>query len=317
MPFQCSPVAFQAQILASFPRVPAQAACEAIQTYPSVESLQEALCHGLIPNLSGTSGLVWKRAVERAHRIQEQAQRLEVAMLCPLDASYPSLLAGIPDPPLVLYVKGTLHPEKPHLACVGTRKPTRSGRNAAWRLAAAAAKNGVVVVSGLALGIDAIAHEQALYHQSPTVAVLPCPLDQVYPRQHESLAAQIVEEGGALVSEVPFGVSLERRLFIRRNRIQSALSHATLFVQGAYRSGSMHTARFAFSQQRPLWVWKPESREKRVCQCSGNRRLLEQSLEEPGIVAIPSIASFQYKLVKLPGYNPRVGLMHSMVGKAS
>ena len=317
MPFRCSPAAFQAQILASLLQVPAQAACEAIRAYLSVESLQEAICDGLLPNLSGISRLAWERAVEKACRIQEQAQRLDVAMLCPLDASYPSLLAGIPDPPLVLYIKGTLHPEKPHLACVGTRKPTRSGRNAAWRLAAAAAKGGVVVVSGLALGIDAIAHEQALYHQSSTVAVLPCSLDQVYPRQHESLAAQIIEEGGALVSEVPFGVSLERRLFVRRNRIQSGLSHATLFVQGAYHSGSMHTARFALSQQRPLWVWEPGSVDKSKWQSSGNMHLLERSIQESAIIAIPSVALFQNNLRKLPGYKPARFISHPLIQRAS
>lgn len=160
------------------------------------------------------------------------------------ELAYPTCLAEIPDPPPALFVEGrleTLH--DPMIAVVGSRNPSRGGRQTAQQLAEALAAAGVTVVSGLAMGIDAAAHSGAL-QQGETVAVTGNGLDRVYPARHRDLARQIVAQG-ALVSEFPPGTPPRRHHFPRRNRIIAGLSLGTLVVEAAEQSGSLITARQA------------------------------------------------------------------------
>jgi DNA processing protein len=170
-------------------------------------------------------------------------------------AAYPPLLAGIADPPLVLFVEGELTPlSLPQLAIVGSRNPTALGRDTALQFARQLSRAGLVVTSGLALGIDAAAHRGALSVGAPTIAVVGRGLDAVYPAENAGLAQAIIEGGGALVSDLPIGTPPLKHHFPRRNRILSGLATGTLVVEAALRSGSLITARLAGDQGREVFA---------------------------------------------------------------
>jgi DNA processing protein len=159
--------------------------------------------------------------------------------------AYPPMLLESPDAPAVLYVRGDLQIlSEPQLAMVGSRNPTAGGRATAREFATFFAQAGLTITSGLALGIDTACHEGALAADGPTVAVLGCGLDQIYPRENEALAARITA-GGAVITEFPPGASPLPAYFPQRNRIIAGLSHGTLVVEAAQRSGSLITARLA------------------------------------------------------------------------
>lgn len=171
------------------------------------------------------------------------------------DPAYPSLLKEIHYPPPVLYVRGNteaLHHTA--LAVVGTRRPTLYGLDSAKQLVEPVARQGISIVSGLALGIDAVAHRAALSQHGPTVAVLGCGVDRVYPWQHRELADQMIAEQGAIISEFPLGAEPERHHFPQRNRIISGLSRAVLLVEAGEKSGALITAKFAVEQNREVLI---------------------------------------------------------------
>lgn len=192
----------------------------------------------------------------------------------PGEASYPQLLQQITDPPR-LYLKGELPAQMRGVTCVGTRRPTRWGRTVAERIIWRLVEEGYSIVSGLALGIDAVAHQAALDTGGHTVAVLPCPIEELYPKCHRDLAERILEAGGALLSPFAPGYKMNRGSFIRRNRIQSGLSLATVIIQCATNSGTLHTARFAQGQGRLLCVAEPQGRYAKELECQGNLELLK------------------------------------------
>ncbi len=170
------------------------------------------------------------------------------------DPSYPARFAPLPGAPAQLFVRGALpHEHIPAIAIVGTRKATREGREMARMLARTLAGHGIVIVSGLALGIDAAAHEGALDAHGKTVAVLGCGIDTIYPPSHESLGRRI-EERGALVSEYPPGTPAYPNQFLERNRIISGLSDGVVIVEAPIASGALATARHAADQGREVFV---------------------------------------------------------------
>lgn len=167
----------------------------------------------------------------------------------------PERLKNIPSPPRTLYCAGTDVNEllqRPAVAIVGSRKVTPYGRQVTTMLARELAEQGVVIVSGLASGIDAIAHQAALDASGLTIAVLPSPLEQVAPRMHTQLAQRIVEKGGALISEYPAGRPVQVQNFVIRNRLVAGLSDVLLVTEAALKSGSLHTARFALEQGKDV-----------------------------------------------------------------
>ena len=180
--------------------------------------------------------------------------RAGAALLTPEDAEYPALLKNMPDPPLTLYVRGTLTQEDAlALAVVGTRKATGYGRDAAAHFSRHLAQQGVTIVSGLAHGIDAAAHRGALEAGGRTLAVMGCGIDRVYPPDHAELARQIAQHG-AVISEFPVGSKPEARHFPRRNRIISGLSLGVLIVEAPEQSGAMITATLAAEQGRDVFA---------------------------------------------------------------
>jgi len=178
---------------------------------------------------------------------------------------YPSRLREIDDAPPVLYVRGAWKPEDEwSVAVVGTRRATAYGRQAASEFARGLAANGVTVVSGLARGVDTIAHRTALDSGGRTVAVLANGLDTIYPPENRRLAEEIAERG-AVLADYPLGTKPRADFFPRRNRILSGLTLGTLVVEGDHQSGAMITAKFAAEQNREVFavpgsIFSPQSR---------------------------------------------------------
>ncbi|GHV48169.1 DNA processing protein DprA [Spirochaetia bacterium] len=168
---------------------------------------------------------------------------------------YPPLLREIYDPPAVLFCRGSLpDPEQPLAAVVGTRRPSPAASAQAFEIGRFLGAQNIPVVSGLALGIDAMAHRGNLEGGAPTIAVLGSGPDEVYPASNRALARRILENGGAILSEYPPGTSPRKWQFPARNRIISALARGTLIVEAPAKSGALITAQFALEQGRDLWV---------------------------------------------------------------
>jgi DNA processing protein len=177
-------------------------------------------------------------------------------LLTPFDGDYPQLLREIGQPPPLLFVHVDVSVlQEPQIAMVGTRQPSASGQQLARDFAAHLAGFGIVITSGLALGIDAASHHGALAAvKGRTIAVMGTGLDRVYPARHRDLARAIVAQGGALVSEFLPGTPALAEHFPRRNRIISGLSLGTLVVEAALQSGSLITARLAAEQGREVFA---------------------------------------------------------------
>ena len=171
------------------------------------------------------------------------------------DERYPTLLKQISDPPLLLYLQGDpeiLH--LPQLAIVGSRSASNSGLSLSSKFASSLTEAGLVITSGLALGVDGAAHSAAVELNKPTIAVLGSGLNNLYPRRHKALARAIIDCGGALLSELPLNAAPLPYHFPRRNRIISGLSAGVLVVEASQRSGSLITARQALEQGREVFA---------------------------------------------------------------
>lgn len=208
--------------------------------------------------------------------LEEEVNKLKrygVAVITSGDAEYPRRLAEIYDYPPVLYVRGTLLPEDEwSLAVVGTRRASVYGRQVAEEIVADLARSKVTVVSGLAKGIDAIAHRAAMQADGRTIAVAGCGLDMVYPSDHVALARQIMEHG-ALVSEFPLGTRPKAEHFPQRNRIISGMSLGVLVIEAGEKSGALSTAHWAVEQNRDVFatpgsIFSPASK--------GTNRLIQE-----------------------------------------
>lgn len=196
-----------------------------------------------------------------------------VRVLTWADAHYPALLAAVPNPPPVLYVKGEIKPEDEwSVAVVGTRRASAYGRDVTRQLVTDLVRNRITIVSGLARGIDGEAHQAALDAQGRTLAVLGCGVDVVYPPEHAKLASAIAERG-ALVSEYPLGTQPDAANFPPRNRIISGLSLGTLITEGDENTGARITIEYALEQGRETFavpgnMYRRESR--------GTNKLIQQ-----------------------------------------
>jgi len=220
----------------------------------------------------------FERGCSEAMRVIEEAEGQGVKILSSHDSRFPSQLRTIPDPPVVLYVKGELNAlAHPALAVVGTREPTSFGAAAAERLGANLGAKGFVVVSGLALGCDTAAHEGCLQARGITVAVLAHGVDYVYPAKNRKLASTILESGGALISEYGPGTKPRPSYFVERDRLQSGLSLGVIIVETNVEGGTMHTAGFAVKQNRRLACLVHPPKFAAAEKAQGNQKLIKES----------------------------------------
>lgn len=192
---------------------------------------------------------------QQVQRDLDWVTRNDITLVDTDHTAYPELLREIKRPPPLLYVKGsTATLSFPQVAIVGSRKPTPAGRETALALGSDLAKSGFTVTSGLAMGIDAAAHEGAVKVKGRTIAVIGTGIDSVYPNRNAQLAQEIVANGGAIVSEFPLGTDPQPQNFPQRNRIVSGLSYGVVVVEAAVKSGSLISARYALQQNRELFA---------------------------------------------------------------
>ena len=215
----------------------------------SRENIEEILNHALVTFWDITE------IHEKAGRIDTMCRMRSINWVSFADADYPPLLRESYDPPIVLFYKGKLpNPEKSLLGMVGTRKPSPQAAEQAYKIAGNIGKAGISVISGLALGIDAMSHRGNLIGNAPGYAVLGSGIDEVYPSVNRPLAKRILDSGGALISEYPPGVHPTKWTFPARNRIIAAMSRGVLIVEAPKKSGALITATFALEQGKDLWV---------------------------------------------------------------
>ncbi len=215
-----------------------------------------SLAAGQLPRRSDPkiSKALAKLDLDKFRREDEAAMASGMSILAWPDGRYPALLREIPDPPAALYLRGSLEVfELPAVAVVGSRLSTVYGQNVARMLGADLAQAGCAVVSGLARGIDAAAHEGSILVHGRAIAVLGTGLDIVYPKENEALYGRILNAGGAIVTENPPGIPPIPRNFPVRNRIIAGIAWGTVVVEADGRSGSLVTARFTLETGRELF----------------------------------------------------------------
>lgn len=221
---------------------------EALFTLKSRDFKSFALAEPVVEQLQHPD---WQRIDADLEWMQQSRAELVTAQ----DARYPALLKTIPTPPIALFARGNAELLTDHqLAIVGSRNPTRAGREIARDFSRTLATSGLVITSGLAMGIDAEAHAGALSAPNgATIAVVGTGLDRLYPAKNRDIAERIIAEG-LMISEFPPGTPPKAENFPRRNRIISGLSLGTLVVEAAWRSGSLITARLASEQGREIFA---------------------------------------------------------------
>lgn len=187
----------------------------------------------------------------------EYCLRLGQQVLTPESAEYPALLTEIYNPPAVLYLRGSLpdFSDALSIGVVGTRKASRAGLNAAREISYQLALEDAVVISGGALGVDSEAHKGALNGRGRTVAVLPCGLDYPYLMDNAILRREILDSGGALITEYPMQTPVQRGAFQTRNRLISGLAHGVLIAEAPKKSGALITAKYAVEQNREVFAF--------------------------------------------------------------
>ena len=191
----------------------------------------------------------------KAEKDADLINKLNIHCISFRDQQYPPLLREIYDPPFLLFCRGCLpDPEKAMAAVVGTRKPSTRAAKAAFELSMELGRAGINVVSGLALGIDAMAHRGNIEGKAATVAVLGSGPDMIYPASNRELARRILDTGGLILSEYAPGTAPRRWTFPERNRIISALARGTVIIEAPEKSGALITAYYALEQDRDLWV---------------------------------------------------------------
>ena len=215
-----------------------------------------------------------------AYRDAQTARRQGINWVVWSSPEYPPLLREIYDPPALLFYRGSLpNPERPLAAVVGTRKPSAQAAAQAFEIARDLGRGGIAVVSGLAIGIDAMAHRGNIEGGAPTVAALGSGADEIYPLSNRQLARRILECGGALLSEYPPGAGPRKWHFPARNRIISGLARGTVIVEAPQKSGALITARFALEHDRELWVASAGIAENRAFDRRGTQKLAEEGAQ--------------------------------------
>lgn len=216
--------------------------------------------------------IVRGEALQRAEKELRFIQDNDIRTIFYLDDDYPALMRELDDAPLMLFVKGEFDfaGQDRYIGIVGTRRPSQYGKNACAMLIQdlASQKFNPVIISGLAYGIDAQAHQAALDNGLKTIAVLGHGLDMIYPASHRALARKIIKSGGALITEYPSNTRVEKSMFVRRNRVIAALGQATVIVESSLNGGALITARYAASYDRVVVAFPGRATDETFSGCN-------------------------------------------------
>ncbi|MDB1135057.1 DNA-processing protein DprA [Candidatus Anaplasma sp. TIGMIC] len=239
-----------------------------IELYRSAGNALDALRSGECPKIKSVCSLY------EAEKELDMCQRMGAKIISIFDANYPKTLSHIFDPPPVITILGddSLLSSTDIVALVGSRTPSTNGMRIAYELSTALAAEGYVTVSGLARGIDSAVHS-VIYKKKPTIAIIANGINVIYPRENAKLYKMIANEGGLLISELPFSTIPKAALFPQRNRIISGLSLGVVVVEASRKSGSLITANAAISQGRDLFAVPGSPLDAR---CSGSNDLIKQ-----------------------------------------
>lgn len=240
-------------------------------------------------------------ALKYANDVLKKNKKLGIRTLLINEKGYPTNLKLIENPPPVLYFKGKgfRKSDEKALACVGTRNATIFSGNATKYLIPNWVREGFIIVAGLALGVDSLAHNFCINSGGRTVAVLAHGLDKIYPKENEQLSQEILRSGGTLVSEYPVGTEAEKFRFVKRNRLIVGLSKGTVIFECKIKSGTMHSAEFTHQQSKPIFCPNPGNGKLDIQQ-QGIRYLLE----EKGAIIINGGNNFEIPIFYL-GYKLR------------
>lgn len=203
---------------------------------------------------------------------EEEIRFIEKYKIQPLfltDKAYPQRLLHCYDPPTLLFYKGTADLNAPRMVSViGTRSHSEYGKKMTEKLIAGLSSSGVVIISGLAYGIDALAHKSAMKNKLPTVGVLAHGLDQVYPAEHHGLAVEMIRQNGGLLTEFRSGVKPDKHNFPSRNRVVAGISDATIVIETGIKGGSMITAELANGYNRDVFVFPGKTTDLKSAGCN-------------------------------------------------
>ncbi len=246
--------------LVSFPLFGAVKIGKLMRAFPDMERAFFATHEELLR--AGIEETIAERFVAERTYLDPAAQmakleKEQVSAVTRKDPQYPALLQQLYDPPAVLFYRGTLpSSDRKHIAVVGSRKSTSYGIRCVERIIGPLAESGVVIVSGLAYGIDAAAHRITIEKHGTTIAILGSGIDHdsIYPSANRTLASQIIASGGAIISEFPLGSLPLQHHFPMRNRIIAGISHGTLIIEAAQKSGSLITAKAALDAGREVYA---------------------------------------------------------------
>ena len=235
----------------------------------------EALIRPILP--AGIDSDAWKNLCKQGNDIVLNSVDKGLKVIDFTAPEYPELLKELDDAPLVLFVKGDPLAIRTNLpvAVIGSRNPSLYTEEKGALISALAAVKSTSVISGLAFGCDTIAHKQALFHNVPTVAVVAHGLDSVYPKANYSLANEIIESGGCLVSEYMLGTPIRPNQFIARDRIQAGLSAGGILLQSSLNGGSMHAMRAFQRLSRKTAVLMPPVSLQNTSEWGGSIELLK------------------------------------------
>jgi DNA processing protein len=194
----------------------------------------------------------------------------------------PLCFQTIPNPPSRLFCLGNFNLlNEQCIAVAGSRKASETGLKLTIEATEIITKSGIIVVSGLALGVDTVAHQSSLDFGGKTIAILPRGFAEIYPKRNIKLASKILESGGLLLSEYAPYHKLHNKNFIQRNRLQSAVSKAVIITECEKKGGTMHTARFAREQHKPILCFRKPLQNELSDKASGNQYLIKNDLARP------------------------------------
>lgn len=241
------------------------AALKIVASIPSFHSQEPDELARQVPQIARalSKGCDWLKAKDDAAKQIDCADKFGARILSPIDSEYPRLLSATKDAPFILYVKGALatNPER-SVAVIGTREPTAHGVLIATRITQFFAEQNWSIVSGLAIGCDGIAHQAALDVGAHTVAVLAHGLHMIAPARHKKLAQDILDAGGALISEYPFGQNVQNQQYVKRDRTQAGMAQGVVMIQSDIKGGSLHASRASLEYGRWLAVPYPTDRDR-------------------------------------------------------